>query len=64
MKKVLNTIITIVLLMALYYGYDKLFDFYGQKTIVFAFIIIVMLTILFFSLRLCFVKKDDENNTK
>ena len=50
--------------MALYYGYDKLFDFYGQKTIVFAFIIIVMLTILFFSLRLCFVKKDDENNTK
>lgn len=58
MKNFVNIVTTIILLLALYYGYNKLFDVYNCRTIIFVFVGLVILTILYFSFRLCF-KKDE-----
>lgn len=52
----IKPILILVIIAALYCLYDKLFEIYNHRTIVFIFIGIVIITILYFSLRLCFMK--------
>lgn len=58
MRKWINICFAVLIIAALYYAYDKLFDIYSTKTIVYVFLGIVALVILYSSLRLCFIKKD------
>ena len=53
-------LIAAILILTLYYCYDKLFDMYSYRNIVFVFMGIVMLVILYSSLRLCFKKNKSE----
>ena len=57
MKKLFNLIISIAIIYALYFAYDELFELYNHRTIVSVFLIIVILIILYFSMRKCWEKK-------
>lgn len=60
MKKIINILITLIILAILYYAYDRLFEIFPDRAIVIGFLVFVALIILYFSLRPCFAKERKE----
>lgn len=56
-KTLFNITFVIITIAAFYITIDVLFELYSDMQIVFGFLALVIITILFFSLRLCFIKK-------
>lgn len=64
MKIFLYIFFLIAIVFILQFGCSQLVDIYGCQRVIIAFIAIVILTILYFSLRLCFVKKSSDEEDK